>query len=109
MIPSTEATTTYVLRIYAKPKNHQNGIDNWLLEKGKQILQVRVTAPPEAGKANKAIIALLAERLGIAQHRIILISGATSRYKTFKITAWTLALEKKLPLPIRLPTLFHPE
>lgn len=48
-------------------------------------LRVRVTAPPEDGKANKAVQKLLARALGVAPSRLTLIRGATSRDKVFRL------------------------
>ena len=48
-------------------------------------LTVTVTEPPEGGKANRAVIKTLAKKLGIAQSRLGLISGETSRIKTILI------------------------
>lgn len=45
-------------------------------------LKARVRAVPEDGKANKALIALLSKKSGVAKSRIRLQSGATSRLKT---------------------------
>ncbi len=44
-------------------------------------LKIAVTAPPEKGKANKAIIKLLAEKLNIRVSSIKVIAGETSREK----------------------------
>jgi uncharacterized protein len=44
-------------------------------------LRVRLTAPPVEGAANEALIALLAERLGLPRHAITLARGAASRHK----------------------------
>jgi len=46
-------------------------------------LKVAVTAPPEDGRANKAIVEALAEALGIKRGQIEILSGATSRDKKF--------------------------
>lgn len=46
-------------------------------------LRVEVTAAPEKGKANKAIVKLLAQRLKIAPGRIELVSGETDQRKVF--------------------------
>jgi uncharacterized protein (TIGR00251 family) len=51
------------------------------------LLQIRTTAPPADGKANKAIIKLLAEHIGVAPSRIALLRGAASRNKQFVVTA----------------------
>lgn len=46
-------------------------------------LRIRVAAPPEAGKANQAVAALLKRQTGAG--RIELVRGATTRRKTFFI------------------------
>src|SRR5438132_1411153 len=48
-------------------------------------LRVAVTAPPERGRANAAIIALLADALSCKASQIALLSGATARRKRFLI------------------------
>ncbi len=48
---------------------------------GKQWLKIKVAAAPEDGKANKAVIALLAKHLGVAPSRLTIIRGETSRKK----------------------------
>ena len=50
-----------------------------------EVLQVKVAAAPEKGKANKALVNLLAERLGIRKSSISIINGETSRYKVILI------------------------
>jgi uncharacterized protein YggU (UPF0235/DUF167 family) len=49
------------------------------------VFRVRVTAAPEGGEANRAVIALLAEALGVAPSRIALVRGAASRDKLFRV------------------------
>lgn len=48
-------------------------------------LLVRTTAPPADGKANKAVIRLLADHLDIAASRIELLRGQTHRNKQFLV------------------------
>ena len=48
-------------------------------------LKVRITAPPEKGKANEAIIRLLAKKLGLKKSAIRVISGEASRDKRILI------------------------
>lgn len=50
-----------------------------------QGLRVEVTAPPEDGKANKAVIKLMAHALGVAKSRLTLVRGASGRDKRFRI------------------------
>ncbi|WP_144299656.1 DUF167 domain-containing protein [Elioraea rosea] len=45
------------------------------------VLRVAVTEPPEDGRANEAVIRLLADALGVAPSRCTLVSGAASRQK----------------------------
>lgn len=56
------------------------------------VFRVRVTAAPEGGEANRAVIALLAEALGVAPSRIALVRGAASRDKLFRIERGSLTL-----------------
>ena len=44
-------------------------------------IRVRVTAPPEDGRANEAVLALLGKRLGLPRRSVRLVGGATSRLK----------------------------
>jgi uncharacterized protein (TIGR00251 family) len=49
------------------------------------MLRVAVTAAPEKGKANRAIIEVLREALGVSKSAIELLSGETSSRKRFLI------------------------
>ncbi|MBM3983403.1 MAG: DUF167 domain-containing protein [Planctomycetes bacterium] len=44
-------------------------------------LKVAVTAPPEDGRANDAVLALLRDALNLSRARLALLSGHTSRSK----------------------------
>ena len=48
-------------------------------------LRVTVTTIPEDGKANAAVIKLLAKALGVAKSRLVLVRGASSRDKLFRV------------------------
>lgn len=48
-------------------------------------LKVRVGAPPEGGKANKRVLALLAARLGLSARDLEIVSGHTRPQKTVAI------------------------
>ena len=45
-------------------------------------LRVKVAAPPEGGKANRAVIALLAGRLGVPARALRIVRGTTNPQKT---------------------------
>ncbi|MCR9136821.1 MAG: DUF167 family protein [Alphaproteobacteria bacterium] len=68
------------------PKSSRDGFDGvGHGADGRIFVKARVRAAPEKGKANKALIALLAKRTGLAATRITLTSGATSRLKTLLV------------------------
>jgi uncharacterized protein YggU (UPF0235/DUF167 family) len=46
---------------------------------------VRVTAAPEDGKANAAVIALLAKALGVPRSALAIVRGATARDKIIRL------------------------
>lgn len=52
---------------------------------GARILKVKVNQPPEDGKANKAVIEVLAEYFKIRKSAIFIIAGETSRNKIVEI------------------------
>jgi uncharacterized protein len=53
---------------------------------------VRVAAPPEGGKANDAVLSLLASALGVPRRDLELASGQTSRDKVITLVGLTAEL-----------------
>ncbi len=49
-------------------------------------LKIRVSAAPEKGKANEALIKFLANKLGLKKNCIKIISGLSSEFKQLEIT-----------------------
>jgi uncharacterized protein len=49
------------------------------------VLLVRVTAPPEGGKANMAVCRVIAKALGVAPSRVSVVRGAGSRQKVLQV------------------------
>jgi len=68
------------LAVRVLPRSSRNSIE-WEQE----TLKVRLTAPPVDGAANEALIALLAERLGLPKRSISIVSGVTGRQKIVEI------------------------
>lgn len=56
-------------------------------EPGAECVKLKVSCPPEDGKANKAVLALLAECLGVSKSSVSLLSGETSRNKRIAVTS----------------------
>ena len=53
---------------------------------GATVLRVRVSAVPDKGKANTAVIAVLAKALGVPKSTITLVTGDTARLKTLDVS-----------------------
>lgn len=70
---------------------------------GETLLKVRVTAVPEKGKANKALIELLAKSLKLPKSSIAVISGDTARKKILRIDGDTEEISAKLQALMERP------
>lgn len=80
--PSPDLT----IMLHVIPKSSKNEVAGWVdSADGAQSLKGKVTAAPEDGKANKAVLGLLAKYWGCAKADIALVSGATNRHKRLKI------------------------
>jgi uncharacterized protein len=79
-----------LLKIYLQPKSSKNEV----VGPYRDGIKVKVTAPPIEGKANEALIRLLAKTLDVPPSRIEIIKGHHSREKTLKISG--VALQEPL-------------
>jgi len=50
-----------------------------------EAIKVRVAAPPEGGKANRAVCKLLAEALGVGRQAVAVVAGASQPRKRIAI------------------------
>jgi len=85
-----DLTTTHdgvLVPLKAFPKARSNSVSG--IHDGR--LRVSVTAAPERGKANAAIVKLLAKQLGIAKREIVLVRGETSQLKTVLLRELSVA------------------
>lgn len=74
------------LIVHLTPKASHNKIEGWALdENGQKVLRVKVTAVPENGKANEALIKLLSKTFHLSKSKISFIRGETSRIKQLEI------------------------
>ncbi|MBS4168639.1 DUF167 domain-containing protein [Parachlamydia sp. AcF125] len=69
------------LSIKVIPNSSKKGIAGWENHK----LKLHISAAPEKGKANEAVIKFLSKFLGIRQQHIQIIQGETSRHKLIQI------------------------
>ena len=64
-------------------------------------LKVKVGAPPQGGRANEAVVALLAEILGVPVASVSIVGGATSRSKRLKVSGVAAAeVDRRLDLAL---------
>jgi len=75
------------IRVRLQPRASKNEIKGWQEdpESGEEVLQVRVTAPPVDGKANKALTALLAKEFKVPKSKIRILQGESSRDKVIEL------------------------
>ncbi len=71
------------MELFIKVKVHAGQKHNRLEQKAPDSYEIWVKAPAEQGRANEAVKAVLAEKLGVAENKLSLIKGATSPAKIF--------------------------
>lgn len=70
------------------PRAGREGVSGvWTDAQGARWLQAAVNAPPDKGRANDALVALLATALDAPRTSISLEAGATARLKRLRIRA----------------------
>lgn len=73
------------IRVRVTPRAARDQIDGWQGD----VLGVRVTAPPVEGKANAAVLRLLAEALNVSASRMEIIRGQAARDKVIRVDGLT--------------------
>jgi uncharacterized protein (TIGR00251 family) len=73
-------STTFTIRVTPRAKR------NAVTKTPDGSLKVYVTAPPEDGRANEAVVEVLANWLGVKRRQVEIIRGATSRNKIVRVT-----------------------
>ena len=76
------------IAIRVQPNVSKDEILGWV----EGVLRIRIKAPPENGKANEALVSLLASVVGIPKSQIRIIKGYTSRNKVIYIQEKHIAL-----------------
>ena len=79
------------LKVRVVPGASQSEVSGWLGD----MLKIRVTAQPEKGKANSAVVSLLANSLGISKKSVSVISGKTSQQKVIAVHGLSMAQVKR--------------
>ncbi|HEV2099129.1 MAG TPA: DUF167 domain-containing protein [Stellaceae bacterium] len=63
---------------------------------GKRMIKASVIAPPEDGRANEALLRLLARAWKLPRHDLAIVAGAASRHKTVRVAGDPLQLLSRL-------------
>ncbi|MCE2510851.1 MAG: DUF167 domain-containing protein [Alphaproteobacteria bacterium] len=83
--------------VQLNPKARHNRIEGVVADaEGDALLKISVTAAPEDGKANAALIRLLAREWGLPKGRIALVRGEKSRRKRLHMAGPAEALATQL-------------
>ena len=77
-----KSETRLKLNVKVIPNSAKNQIVGWFDGR----LKLKVTAQPEKGRANKAVIKLLSQSLGLSAQNIQLVSGDTHSLKVFELS-----------------------
>lgn len=81
----TSTASGLLLQLKVTPKAAQNKIGKVMEVGDRSVLKVYVTAAPEQGKANEAVVALLAKAWRLKQSQIVIKHGLTDRNKAVEI------------------------
>lgn len=87
MIPLEQTPRGIIIPVQAQPGARKNGV----VGEHAGRLKVAVTQAPEKGKANQALIEVLADALGVKRSQISLVSGESSGKKKFLVTGADLS------------------
>jgi uncharacterized protein len=86
-----------VVRVHVQPGAGRTAV----VGRHGDALKIRVAAPPQGGRANDAVVALLAEVLGAPAAAVSLVSGASSRSKRIRVTGVAPAdVDRRLELAL---------
>jgi uncharacterized protein (TIGR00251 family) len=80
--PWTAESEGVTLWLRLTPKGGRDAIDGVeTLADGRRVLKARVRAAPEGGRANAALVELIAKTLAVPKKAVTIRSGETSRVK----------------------------
>jgi len=71
------------LLVHVTPRSGRDEVAGW---RGNE-LSVRVTAPPDAGRANESVCRVVADALGLPKSGVRVTRGHTSRHKALEVDA----------------------
>ena len=81
-----------------QPKSRRPGIQGRAESARGPCLRIGVNEPPEDGRANRAVCAVLADALEVPSSSVVVSVGHASREKTLHVTGDSLSLIGKLEI-----------
>lgn len=80
---STIVGNPFAVRVTPKASSNRITVEDQ--HDGSSLVRVYITTVPEDGKANKAVIKLLAKEMGVAKSALTIIKGAKDRNKLVQV------------------------
>lgn len=74
-----------VIRVRVQPRASRDEIVGWR----EDTLRLRVSAPPLEGRANDAVVELIARTAGVARSAVSVVAGERGRDKLVRVTGLT--------------------
>jgi uncharacterized protein (TIGR00251 family) len=97
--PSSPARAGLRLAIRLSPRAKADRLNRVLIAAdGGRVLSATVTAPPEEGRANEALLRLLARTWRLPRRDLSIVAGAASRHKTVHIAGDPRQLRDRLEI-----------
>lgn len=81
-----------VITARISPKASRDAVVGVMPTPDGEALKISVTAPPDKGKANAAVVALLAKAFGVAKSSVTVLAGDTDRRKVLRVSGDPAAL-----------------
>jgi uncharacterized protein (TIGR00251 family) len=85
--PSGDIPAETLVAVRVQPRARADAV----LGEREGVIAIRLKAPPVDGQANAALLAFIAQRLGVPQRRVTLVRGATSRQKWIQVDGFSAA------------------
>lgn len=95
MLRITEKDGAVTVDIQVKPRSSREAVGPVQADR----LIVAVNAPPVEGKANEAVVRLLADTFGVPRSAVTIVRGETGKKKTVRIAGVTTAAVAMLAQP----------
>jgi uncharacterized protein (TIGR00251 family) len=95
-IPASGTAEGIVLQVRLTPKSSVSRVAGVETREVRPVVKVQVTAPPEDGKANAAVIEVLAGWLRVPRSSMAVVSGHKSRLKSIAVSGDAHRLLEKL-------------